>query len=183
MNNLSFDTPEGIIVLLTGPTGTGKTSVSWALLTQFGEMIFLDCDWFASRLPFSWENDTDLKSVFQALSWMIEFHLHHGRKNFVLSMTIQMAEHFTKYHHYFARWQLLMYAFRLRCEETELRRRIHERDRTHLQKQQEIQGIHTAQIQFDTLFPDNTIFQLIDTTNLLENEVAEKIVTHILKLR
>lgn len=39
-----------MIIILTGPTGVGKTDTSWALLQQFEQLVFLDADWFASRI-------------------------------------------------------------------------------------------------------------------------------------
>ncbi len=161
-----------MIILLTAPTGTGKTNVSWTLLPKFNEMTFLDCDWFVSRLPFSWDKPEDLATSFQALALMIEFHLSQGRQNFVITMTLQMAEHFDQYRHYFEKWNLPIHAFRLHCDESELTRRIQERDRIEWQKQDELQGAPAAQRRYDELFPDNSVFQLIDTTHLTEEEVA-----------
>ena len=44
-----------MIILLTGPTGVGKTDTSWAIVDQTDRMVFLDCDWFASYTPLSWQ--------------------------------------------------------------------------------------------------------------------------------
>lgn len=162
-----------MIILLTGPSGVGKTDVSWALLPLFEEMTFLDCDWFASRLPFDWKNQSDLESVFQGLALMIEFHLKQGRRHFVIPLTLEMAEYLKKYQHYFTQWQLPIHAFRLRCSEITLENRIRARNRIHWQKQQELEQAPIAQARFDILFPDNAIFRLIDTTQLTEDEVAK----------
>lgn len=161
-----------MIIVLTGPTGTGKTDTSWALLQQSDRMVFLDCDWFASRVPFAWENEADVESVYKALAVMVDFHIKRGEQNFVIPITLEMATLFQKYQTYFASFNLPIKAFRLRCSEQELERRVHERERIPWQKQQELGGIAKAQNDFDMLFPDDEIFKLIDTTHSSEREVA-----------
>lgn len=161
-----------MIILLTGPTGTGKTDTSWALLQQYDQMIFLDCDWFASRIPFDWDKDSDVESVFSALSLMIDFYYKKNLKNFVITLTKQMAIRLEKFHHYFAKYEIPIHPFRLRCNEQELERRIRERDRNLWQKQEELNSMLLAQSEFDNQFPNDTLFKLIDTSTLSEREVA-----------
>ena len=168
-----------MIILLTGPTGSGKTDVSWALIEQSTNMVFLDCDWFASYTPFDWENEHDVEGVFQALSIMIQFHLEHGRKNFVIPMTIQMAKLFKKNDTYFLGSKLPIKKFRLRCDNAELSHRIKKRDRIDFQKQGELNNVEQAQSTFDQLFPKSDIFYLIDTTHLTESDVAKKILENV----
>lgn len=164
-----------MIILLTGPTGSGKTDTSWALLQQFEQMIFLDCDWFASRVPFSWEEEQDVESVYRALSSMLDFYIKNENRNFVIPLTYQMAILYQKFNHYFKKENLKIASFRLRCSEHELERRIRERDRNLWQKQQELNDMLEAQNAFDDKFPNNNIFKLIETTELSEHEVAIKI--------
>jgi chloramphenicol 3-O-phosphotransferase len=57
-----------MIILITGPTGAGKTDTSWALIERAAPMVFLDCDWFAARMPFSWQRPADVESVYQPAS-------------------------------------------------------------------------------------------------------------------
>lgn len=170
-----------MIILLTGPTGVGKTDTSWALLQQSSRIVFLDCDWFASRVPFNWKNESDLETIFQALSLLIDFHLKQGNDNFVIPFTLEMAIHWNKYKHHLSNHNLAIFPFRLRCKEHELERRIRERDRNHWQKQEELNGMLKAQTIFDTQFPDNKIFKLIDTTELSEREVALEILSSLSK--
>lgn len=168
-----------MIILLTGPTGTGKTDTSWALLQQFDRMVFLDCDWFASRVPFSWENESDVISVFQSLSLMIEFHLKRGDKNFVIPLTLEMAKLLKKNEIYFSKWNLPIKSFRLRCSEQELAKRIGERNRIEWQKDKELNNFLVAQKRFDLLFPNDDLFKLIDNTQISEDETAIQIATFI----
>lgn len=159
-----------MIILLTGPTGSGKTDTSWALLQQFQNIVFLDCDWFASRVPFDWEKD--LESVYQALSLMIDFHIKRNETHFVITLTLQMAALFEQFKTYFTKHQLPVHAFRLRCIEHELERRIRSRDRILWQKEEELNNMLKHQEDFDRLFPNDEIFKLIDTSTLSEREVA-----------
>lgn len=168
-----------MIILLTGPTGVGKTDTSWSLLTKLNQIIFLDCDWFASRIPFSWENETDVESIFQAICLMIDYHKQRQENNFVITLTIQMAKFYKKYEYYFSKWQLPIHAFRLRCSNQELAKRIYRRSRIDWQKQEELNSISIVQQVFDNLFGDSSIFKLIETTDLTEDEAAAKILDFI----
>ncbi len=166
-----------MIILLTGPTGAGKTDTSWALLQEIGKIVFLDCDWFASRVPFAWENETDVESVYQSLSLIIEYHKQRGEMNFVIPLTYEMAILFEKFENYFSKHNLPIKAFRLRCGEQELERRIRVRDRILWQKQQELNSMLKMQEDFDNAFTDEKLFRLIDTTSKSETEVALEIVS------
>ena len=166
-----------MIILLTGPTGSGKTDTSWALLDSVKEMVFLDCDWFASLKPFSWKKESDVEMVYQALSTVIDFHIKKGNQNFVITLTSEMALVYQKYDHYFTSKNIKIYPFRLHCDNQELKTRILRRDRLEVQKQQELKNSIAQQELFDTNFPDNIIFYLIDGTGKTEQQVAH----HILK--
>lgn len=164
-----------MIILLTGPTGCGKTDTSWALLQQFDQMVFLDSDWFASRIPFSWEKEEDVESIYQALSVMLDFYIKKRKQNFVIPITYEMAILYKTFQHYLLKENLKIKGFRLRCSEQELERRIKERDRIHWQKQQELNCMLQVQNDFDRNFTNDAIFKLIDTTTLSERETAIKI--------
>jgi len=170
-----------MIILLTGPTGSGKTDTSWALLEIMHELVFLDCDWFALLKPFSWEKESDVEMVFQALSTMIDFHIQNGNKNFVITLTSEMALMYQKYDHYFTSKNIKTYPFRLHCDGQELSRRILQRDRIEVQKQHELKNAVAQQEFFYKNFPDNTIFYLIDGTGKTEQQVAHQILLKIKK--
>ncbi len=164
-----------MIILLTGPTGVGKTDVSWALVEKSKDLTFLDCDWFASRLPFNWNNARDLESVFQALSIMIDYNISIGNLNFVIPLTIQMARNYSLHSSYFTKHKLSIHKYRLRCDISVLEYRIQSRHRIEAQKKLELKNMVEAQAEFDRLFSDDEIFQLIDTTYKQESEVAKSI--------
>lgn len=172
---------EDMIILLTGPTGSGKTGTSWALLEIMQELVFLDCDWFASLKPLSWEKESDVEVVYQALSTMIDFHIQKGNKNFVITLTMEMALVYQKYDHYFISKNMKTYPFRLHCNGQELSRRILQRDRIEVQKQQELKNSVVQQELFDKNFPGSTIFYLIEGTGKTEQQVAHQILSEIRK--
>lgn len=162
-----------MIIVLTGPTGSGKTDASWGLLKVFNNMVFLDCDWFGSMQPFSWENRSDVAMVYELLGQMIDYHMARGKKRFVIILKGQMASVYTQYQDLFISKKLPVYNFRLRCSDQELLKRI---DLRHgINKKQEEQNALRAQKFFDTAFPSNNLFMLVDTMNLSESEVVRKI--------
>lgn len=171
-----------MIIILTGPTGSGKTDTSWALLGNVRDIVFLDCDWFASLQPFSWKKESDVEMVYQAISIMIDFHIKKSHKNFVITLTSEMAIAHEKIRTYFATKNMDLYCFRLRCDQQELQRRISHRDRLEVQKQHELKNSLVQQELFDSEFPSNDIFYQIDGNHKTEQQIALEILKHIQKL-
>ena len=165
-----------MIILLTGPTGVGKTDTSWAIVGQSERMVFLDCDWFASYTPFSWQRDADVEAVYEALSLMLGFHTRREAQRFVVPLTIEMAFSFAHHRHHLDRHGLPLFPFRLRCSDEVLLRRISERDRIDLQKQAELGGAIQAQHVFDQLSSE---FSLLDTSALDSDAVASIILASV----
>jgi len=125
-----------MIIILTGSTGSGKTDTSWELLKKINNIVFLDCDWFASKVPFCWSNEIDVDKIFESISKMITFNVESDYKNFVVTFTPQMAELYEKYLDHFSKFNMPIYLFRLKCNLQELEKRILKRDRIESQKQQ-----------------------------------------------
>ncbi len=165
-----------MIMLLTGPTGTGKTDTSWVIVDQSDRMVFLDCDWFASYTPFSWQRDADVEAVYEAISLVIGFHLQRGAQHFVVPLTIEMAFSFDRHQHHFARHGLPLFPFRLRCDDEILLQRISGRDRIDSQKRTELEGAIRAQHAFDRLPVE---FRLIDTSALDTHAVASLVLAAV----
>ena len=67
----------------------------------------------------------------------------------------------------------------MRCTEHELERRIRARDCIDWQKQEELNGTLEAQITFDNQFPIDEIFKMINTAELSEREMVQKILLAI----
>lgn len=166
-----------MIIIITGPTGSGKTDASWELLKIFNNMVFFDCDWFAAMQPFSWDKKQDVLMVYQAIAEMINFHKKTGKMRFVVTLTSQMAAAYSEFGHMLHKNEMPVRAFRLRCSDEQLLQRINQRNRVN-KKQEEIQAIKQQKF-FDTTFKQNTPFMLVDVTNLKEAEVVRKIRTMI----
>jgi hypothetical protein len=105
--------PKPMIVFLTGPTGSGKTDTAWGLVAALDGIVFLDCDWFASRSSFSWKQTADVESVYRAIRSQISFHLGEGRVRFVVTLTSEMAAIFQDNRAAFTQFGLPIHAFRL----------------------------------------------------------------------
>ena len=166
-----------MIIILTGPTGSGKTDASWELLKIFNNMVFLDCHWFAAMQPFSWGKKSDVAMVYQALALMISFYEKTGKTRFVITLTSEMAVLFQEYQSLLNPKNMPVRAFRLRCSDQQLIQRIALRDRVN-KKQEELNAIKQQKL-FDQTFLHNVPFMLVDVTNLNEQEVVRKIRTMI----
>jgi AAA domain len=163
-----------MIIFLTGTTGSGKTDTAWALVSALPELVFLDCDWFASRSPFSWKRAEDVESVYRSVRSQIAFHLGEGRTNFVVTLTLEMAGRFREECDAFAAFQLPICAFRLVASNDTIKARITGRDR--IQKAEELENALQQHAEFDRLCADATIFSRIETDGLNAYEVAAAIV-------
>lgn len=161
-----------MIIVLTGPTGVGKTDASWALMELAPPMVFLDCDWFAARVPFSWKLESDVESVYQSLSVMLDYHTRRAAARFVIPLTLEMAVSYVRNRHYLDRFQLPLFHFRLSCSADLLRERVLKRDRNPAQRSWELDVI-TSQVQTSERLPDT--FIPIDVSAMGEHAVARKI--------
>ena len=161
-----------MIICITGPTGVGKTDASWALIELGSPMVLLDCDWFAARVPFSWQSASDVESVYQAISVMLSYHIGRGVTRFAVPLTLEMALSFERNQHHFAQFRRPLFLLQLRCDEEILRQRILQRDRLPSQKAAELEVIHTQQGQCAGLPVE---FLAVDTSHLDEQATARKI--------
>ena len=162
-----------MILLITGATGVGKTDTSWALVELAQPMVFLDCDWFAARLPFSWQSESDVESVYQALSVMLEHHTRRAAARFVIPLTPEMATSYSRNGHYLERFQLPLFRFRLSCSAELLRERVLKRDRNPVQRSCELEAIPSQLRVCETL----SDFMPVDVSALDEHAAARKILS------
>jgi thymidylate kinase len=164
-----------MIILITGPTGSGKTDTCWELMKQFDSIVFLDCDWFANFKPFSWQNQSDVELVYAAIATMIVFHAQNNKSNFVVTLTLEMAQRYNQMRTYFEDFGMPIRGFRLTCAPDEAQRRIKLRDRMESQKNEELDNTRIQQQMFERLFLADAFFVKIDNTMLTEEETALKI--------
>lgn len=166
-----------MIVILTGPIASGKTATAWGLLKIFNNMVFLDCDWFAAMQPFSWDKKSDVAMIYEIIANMIDFHEAQGKKRFVITLNSQMAVVYKEFSHMFASKKMPMYAFRLKCEDKILLKRIDLQNNVN-KKQQEINTIKQQKF-FDATFPLVQPFMPVEVGNLGQDELVRKIRTMI----
>lgn len=166
-----------MIIVLTGPIGSGKTDTALGLLKVFNNMVILDCEWFATMQPFSWDKKSDIVIVYQAFAQMINFYEKTGKTRFLLILNYQMALAFQEYQSMLNFKQMPVRAFRLHCADEQLLQRIQLRNQIS-KKQEELNALKQQKI-FDAKFVLKVPFLLADITNLQEQEIVRKIRTMI----
>jgi hypothetical protein len=106
---------KGMIIIITGPTASGKTSTCWSLMSHFERLVFLESDFLGFRKPFDWRDPGDLSVLYEQLVYNLSFQYDRGERHFVLTITPDMAVLFPQKSHMFERFDLPMYLFRLVC--------------------------------------------------------------------
>ena len=165
-----------MLIVLTGPIGSGTSELACGLLKVFNNMVVLDCEWFATMQPFSWDKKSDIAIVYQAIAQMISFYDKTGKTRFVITLTSQMAQYCQEFLPMLNSKHMLVRAFRLRCSDEHLKQRIQNDKR--LDATIQINAFK-QQKWFDATFNTNMPFMVCDVTHLHEQEVVRKIRTMI----
>jgi broad-specificity NMP kinase len=165
-----------VIIVLAGPPGSGKTETAKALLKQYPQMVFLDCDWFASRVPFNWSSEADVEAIYQAFSLMLNFYKQKNQMQFVMTMTAEMTEVINKFGPYILIDGLPLKLIRLRSAAPVLEKRIKSLNRSEAEVEQDQKRAIIAQYYFDMAFPTNESFYMIDTSLLSPDQAAARVV-------
>lgn len=116
-----------MIIIINGPLGIGKTSVSWELLRCFERAAMLDGDYLGAIQPFEIYDEARIAYLDQTFVHMSAWHKQHGYTNLVINYVFEQPEALA---HLRALLQPLdgeIYAFRLTCSEAEMERRIRQR--------------------------------------------------------
>lgn len=164
-----------MIILLTGPTASGKTDTAWALVSHHDQIVFLENDFLAYRKPFDPNDRKDLAMMYDQLLLNIQFHLERGNADFVITLSPPMALLFPEMKSQFEVLDPQIYPFILTCAPSEAARRIEERNRGQQQKKRERRWIAEDMDTLNSSFPDNSVFIRIDTTGTDELSVAQQI--------
>ena len=166
-----------MIVILTGPIASGKTTTAWGLLKIFNNMVFLDCNWFAAMQPFSWDKKSDIVMIYEILARMIDFHVAQGKKRFVITCNSQMAAAYKEFSSLLSLKKMPIYAFRLVCDNQTLLKRIDLKNHSN-KKHEELSAILQQKF-FDTMFSQVQPFLPVVVGNANESELVRKIRTMI----
>jgi len=116
-----------MIVIINGPLGIGKTSVSWALLERFERAGMLDGDYLGAVHPFDLHSPERVTYLYQTLHHLVAFHKAHGYPDLVINYVFETPESLAELRHGLSGLDDVIYAFRLMCDEAELARRIQAR--------------------------------------------------------
>ncbi len=161
-----------MIIIINGPCGIGKTSVSWELQTRFERSVMLDGDYIGAVHPFEIYNDARAFYLYRTLRHLIEFHVAEGGyEHFVINYVFESPASLRQLREMLAPLGP-SYAFRLTAEDAAIERRIRQRGGEdaawHLERYKELQAILSAAARRgDVGFP-------IDTTSLSVVEVADR---------
>ncbi len=117
-----------MIIIINGPLGIGKTSLSWALLERFERAVMLDGDYLGAVRPFDLHSPARVEYLYQTLRQAVAFHQANGYPNFVINYVFETPESLARLRQLLANLDPDIRAFRLVCrDEAEMERRIRRR--------------------------------------------------------
>jgi broad-specificity NMP kinase len=171
-----------MIILVTGLAGSGKTDTCYAVLAlnYFSRITFIESDWFGAKIPFDWTGKSDIESVYQTLSLLIDYNVKRGEENFIISLCMPLLRYYSDFIEYFNKGMPLQ-LFCLKCEKNEVIRRIHERGRNPEQKQRELDAVDSDSEYLDKFISHNSLSFEINNTQMSEDQVAAKMIEIIKK--
>ncbi len=171
-----------MLIIINGPLGIGKTSISWALNARLAPCVMLDGDYIGAVAPFEIYDETRIAYLYQTLAHLVAYHQREGGYcNFVINYVFETPESLAEL---LARLQPLdaaIHVFRLTCAPEEMERRILRRGRDDHEEQlawerhrfRELLAIQEAAARRGFLGA------LIDTTTLDIAGVVEMILTQV----
>lgn len=162
-----------MIVIVNGPLGIGKTSVSWLLLERFPRAVLLEGDYIAAIQPFDYYNQTDLDYAYRTFGLLAAHHVAHGISNIVCNWVWESAEQLARVRRELGVVALPICTYRLWCAPDVIAERVRRRNLPNLdwelQRSRELVGIlDRAAFAGDMGIP-------IDTTTLTPDQTAQAI--------
>jgi broad-specificity NMP kinase len=162
-----------MVIIVNGPLGIGKSTVSWELLYRFPRAVMLDVDHVAAFHPFDFYEQAHLDYSYETLRVLVEHHVRHSFEDFVVNWVLESAEQLARLTASVAGAGGPVHAFRLRCEPEVVAARVRARSRPDLEwelaRARELAGI------LDRAAGEGDLGTVIDTTALTPAETAERI--------
>ncbi len=155
-----------MIIIINGSIGVGKTEVSWELLPYLANGVMINRDYIGT-------NTADKDNPYEIIQYLVNFYQGRRHHNFVISHIFETPEKLAQLYHSLADLDNLIFAFRLTCDEEEIRKRITKRGykqfECELARSSVIAEIQTKESKRGDLG------YVFDTTHLSTAEVAKAI--------
>jgi GrpB-like predicted nucleotidyltransferase (UPF0157 family)/predicted kinase len=116
-----------MIVIINGPLGVGKTSLSWSLVSRFERAALLDADYVCAIHPFEIYSPERIEYQRQALHLLAGFHIQHGYRDLVINGVFEQPEELAGLRQALSDLDDEIYAFRLVCSPQAAEQRIRQR--------------------------------------------------------
>ncbi|MFM8319498.1 MAG: GrpB family protein [Chloroflexota bacterium] len=114
-----------MIILINGPLGVGKTTVSWELLERFPHAVMLDGDYLGAVTPFDLHDPARVDYLYRTLAHLVAFHKANGYPVVIINYVFEQPESLAGLRARLNAIDDVTYAFRLVCrDEAEMERRI-----------------------------------------------------------
>jgi len=165
-----------MIILINGPCGIGKTSVSWELAALFERAVMLDGDYIGAVHPFEIYDDARIDYLYRTLHHLVAWHVEQGDyHNFVINYVFESPASLATLRHMLSDLDDVIYAFRLVASDEVIAARIRGRGEDeadtawHLARYKELVAIQEAAAQ------RGDMGFVVDTSVLDAREVAAAI--------
>ena len=168
-----------MIILINGPLGVGKTTISEALLRRFERGVMLDGDAVGNVHPFEIYDNARTDYLYRTLAMLVAWHQREGRyERFVINYVFEQPDDLARLLALLRPLDPDIHVFRLRASAATLRERILERgghgDAGYLAWEL-ARGLELLRIQ-DANAAGEALGRVIETDGLTVDEVVDGVV-------
>jgi broad-specificity NMP kinase len=164
-----------MIILISGPSGVGKTDVCYSLLVRNEPSVYLDSDWLSAKSPIDPIAEAAIAELYELLRLNVAYHLQKGVDLFFLAVHIKAALHLPEHLHQLAGLNHPVRAVMLTANASTLRQRIEGRDRVEWKKEEEKSMVEEELGRVEVALDRYRFNLVIDTTDKDPGEVGEAI--------
>lgn len=162
-----------MVIIINGPLGIGKTSISWNLLARFDHAVLLEGDYLAAIQPFDYYNQAHLDYAYMTFGVIMAHHVAHGIRNIIINWVFESSEQLARLKQELELYDLPIATYRLWCQPDVIAARIQQRNQPdvawEIQRSRELVAI------LDRAALTGGMGTVIDTTSLTIEQAAATI--------
>lgn len=167
---------KGMIYLITGPSGVGKTDFCFSLLVKKENSVYFDSDWYSAKNLITAHSPERIAEVYELLKMNIRYQIDKSVDHFFIAVYLGAAAEYRKFREMFTGFgkpvKLVLHA----GSGGAIEERINSRDRIEEQKKGEINRIPAEFEQVEGMTADSCFDLITNTDGKSAMQIAEEII-------